>query len=437
MKRQTRLLLLLTAIAISLFPAGCGNANSGASASPEPSQVASSSPSPSPSVPPSTEAPTAGESATASPAPSPSSSSDPVLDRLNAMSLDEKVGQMVIFGLDGTTMGAETQKLIQQDKIGGLILYKNNITSAGQALELLNALKKANRNNPAPLWLSVDQEGGKVSRMPDSYVKIPKAQDIGKTGDAKYAERTGEAIAAEIKSLGFNLDFAPVMDINSNPDNPVIGDRSFGPDAETVIKQGTAVMQGLHAGKVAEVIKHFPGHGDTSVDSHLELPVVNKSLKQLQSFELLPFEAAVKKGTDMVMVAHLLIPKIDSKYPASMSPAIITDLLRGTLQFKGVVITDDMTMGGIVKHFGIAEAAVQSVKAGTDIVLVGHDPVSEAKVLDALKSAVQSGKLSEQAIDEHVYRILQLKQKYALSDKASPSVDVKVVNSKVSGLLKR
>ncbi|WP_223067915.1 beta-N-acetylhexosaminidase [Paenibacillus caui] len=431
MIKSKRLLLLLTAAAICIFPAGCGqsntNTNANANANSNSSSASTDHPSPTPSA----------ETSTVPEAPKPTETPDPVKEKLKNMSLDEKIGQMVIVGLEGTTLQEQTRKMIDTYKVGGFILYKNNITDADQTPALLNELKKANRNNAAPLWLSVDQEGGRVSRMPESYVKLPKARQIGNTNNENYANRIGQALGEEVKSLGFNMDFAPVLDINSNPDNPVIGDRSFGAKADTVTKHGIAVMKGIQSEGVAAVVKHFPGHGDTSVDSHLELPVVNKSLKNLESFELLPFKSAIQNDTDAVMVAHLLIPKIDNKFPASMSSKIITDLLRNSLHYDGVVITDDMTMGGIIKHFGIAEAAVKSVQAGSDLVLVGHDDKSESAVVEALREAARNGTISSEDIDKHVYRVLKLKQKYNLSDKPLKSVDVDAVNDQVRALLKK
>ncbi len=271
--------------------------------------------------------------------------------------------------------------------------------------------------------------------MPKEFVKIPSARAIGGVKDSGYARGIGEALGAELSALGFNMNFAPVMDIDSNPANPVIGDRSYGRKPEQVIDNGIAVMKGLQARDVAAVVKHFPGHGDTSVDSHLDLPVVSKSLKELESFELLPFAEAVKEGTDAVMVAHLLIPALDKDYPASISKNIIGGLLREKLGYDGVVITDDMMMGGITKHYGLTEAAVRSVQAGSDILLVGHDYKQQTAVIQALIKNVADGKLTEDRIDESVYRILKLKSKYRLEDKQLDSVDVKSVNKEIQAAL--
>ncbi|KQO17828.1 beta-N-acetylhexosaminidase [Paenibacillus sp. Leaf72] len=383
--------------------------------------------------------PSPAESAAATPAVSPTptvtEAPDLIKQEIAGMSVDEKIGQLVLVGLEGTTLQEDAIEMINTYHVGGFILYKRNITDASQTLALLNELKKQNKKNPVPLWLSIDQEGGTVSRMPQDFVKIPSAQSIGSKNKPKYAYGIGEAIGAELYALGFNMDFAPVLDINSNPDNPVIGNRAFGSTAESVIASGIETMRGIQAGHVVPVVKHFPGHGDTSVDSHLDLPVVDKSLKQLEQFELLPFKEAIKQQAPAVMIGHLLIPAMDKQYPASLSKAIITDLLRDKLGFTGVVITDDMTMGGITKHFGISDAAVKAVQAGNDILLVGHDAKQQIAVLKALKKAVKTGDISMQTLDDSVYRIIRLKSAFTLKDELISRTNVDAVNRQIKKAL--
>lgn len=360
---------------------------------------------------------------------------DPIKEKIAGMTIDEKIGQMVIVGLKGTSMQARALKMIESYHIGGFILYKENIADANQTMTLLNQLKAANIYNAAPLWLSIDQEGGKVSRMPDEFIELPKAQEVGMVNQRSYTRQIGLALGKEVRSLGFNMDFSPVLDINSNPNNPVIGDRSFGSDTQTVVRHGIETMKAIQSEQVAAVVKHFPGHGATSVDSHLDLPVVHKTLKELQSFELLPFEEAIKQGADAIMIAHLLIPQFDKQYPASMSRKIITNLLRENLKFDGVVITDDMTMGGIIKHYDIGEAAIKSVQAGSDILLVGHDYDKQVSVLQALKNSMDNGILTEETLDQSVYRILRLKEKYNLKDDPVTNIDINTVNRQIEAAL--
>lgn len=344
------------------------------------------------------------------------------------MSLDEKIGQLVIVGVDGLTMNDEALQMIQTYKVGGFILFKDNIHDAEQTQSLLNQLKDANKNNPVPLWLSVDQEGGRVSRLSSEFETTPAAGDIGAKNDLSYTRNIGQAIGMTLHALGFNMDFAPVLDINSNPKNPVIGDRSFGSTPETVIKHGIESMQGINSEGVAAVVKHFPGHGDTSVDSHYDLPLVNKSLEELQQFELLPFIEAINQDVDAIMIAHLLMMQIDDKQPASISTSVIDGLLRDQLGYDGVVITDDMTMGALLKNKSIGDAAVQTILAGTDIVLVSHQTDLRLEVLDSLKAAVENNTITEQRLDESLYRLLRLKQKYNLQDTPTPTPNVSKIN---------
>lgn len=362
---------------------------------------------------------------------------DPIKEQLRQLTLDEKIGQMVLVGFDGYEAGENTRVLIQQYHVGGLILFKRNVQNAEQLLKLLNGLKKQNNVNTVPLLLSLDEEGGSVTRMPEEMAKIPTNEKIGALNDRELAYSIGSLLGKEVKAFGFNMDFAPVLDINSNPKNPVIGNRSFGTTEKVVSALGIQTMKGMQSQNVIPVVKHFPGHGDTSVDSHVGLPVVLHGLDRLRKFELIPFAEAVKNQADAVMVAHILLPAIDPDSPASFSKAVITGLLRKELSFAGVVFSDDMTMGAITKNYDIGEAAVKAVTAGTDVILVCHQSDSEIAVLKALKKAVTAGTLTEERIDESVYRILQLKQKYGLQDRPIPAVDVKGINQGIHETVNR
>ncbi len=353
------------------------------------------------------------------------------LKQLKSMTLDQKLGELIIAGMEGNTANIQTKKMIQNQYVGGVIFYKNNVSTPKGLVTYVNQLKTWNRKNPTSLIISVDQEGGKVSRLP-GLAKFPNASVIGKSNNVTNISDIGRYLGKASKVMGMNVDYAPVLDINSNPNNPVIGVRSYGASANVVSRTGIKVMKGIQAEDVIPVVKHFPGHGDTSVDSHLDLPVVYKSLSQLQSFEWIPFKNAINNGADSVMIAHILFPKIDSKYPASLSKVIITDQLRGTLGFKGVVITDDLTMGAIAKHYGIGEAAVQALTAGSDILLVAHGYENVTKVISSLKKSIDSGRISEKRIDESVLRILLLKQKYKLTDRqTSPTPELTELNKSI------
>lgn len=361
---------------------------------------------------------------------------DPIEEKIKQMSLEEKIGQLVIVGLDDKSMDSNVERLIHEYKVGGFILFKRNISSADQTIALLNQIKQLNtKSNPIPLFLSVDEEGGRVSRMPDEFIKLPTNLEIGTINNPVFAGKIGSLIAEEISSLGFNMNFAPVLDINSNPDNPVIGNRSYSSDLSIVSNLGVQAVQAISQKNVIPVVKHFPGHGDTTVDSHVGLPVITRSLEELQKFELQPFSYAIEQGAEVVMVSHLLLPEIDADFPASMSSVLIDDVLRRQMGFDGVIVTDDMTMGTIETNFGIGEAVVQSILAGSDIVLICHEYNKEIAAIEALKNAVHTGILTEERIDDSVYRILQLKARYQLADLPITSIDVNAINNEISQVL--
>lgn len=355
---------------------------------------------------------------------------------LSDLSLEEKVGQMIFAGIKGTDITNETKKIISTHQVGGIILFKDNLKNANQSVSLLNAIKQENTNNKVPLFLGVDEEGGRISRLPE-LTKLPTNEELGKRNDISLSYNIGKLLGKELSAFGFNLDFAPVLDINSNPHNPIIGDRSFGTDAELVSELGLQMMKGIQSEQVISVIKHFPGHGDTAVDSHKELPIIQKSLEELQALELIPFKHAVEQGAEVVMVGHILLPKIDSTYPASISERIITDVLREQLGYEGIIITDDMTMKAILNNLEIGESAVSAVKAGNDIVLVAHNYANVKKAIDSIIKAIENGEITEQRIDESVKRILSIKKKYNLSNKQIDGVNIEELNQSINKTLGR
>ena len=357
--------------------------------------------------------------------------------KVDKMSLDEKIGQLIIAGFDGTTADDEVKSLISEVKVGGVILFSRNVENASQVVKLNNDIKEMNKENKYPIFISVDEEGGLVSRMPSEFNDIPTSMDIAKFNDKKLSYNIGKVIGEEISSLGFNMDFAPVLDINSNPDNPVIGNRSFGDNEAIVSKLGIATMKGLKDSNIIATVKHFPGHGDTSVDSHVGLPVVENDLERLKSFELVPFQKAIDEGVDMVMVSHIMLPKIDENDPATLSKTIVTDILRKDMNYNGVVVTDDMTMGAIINNYDIGEAAVKSINAGVDIVMVCHQYENVTKVIDAIKEAVNNGSITEERIDKSVERILKLKDKYNIEDGVTTEPNVDSINDKISSVLEK
>lgn len=423
---------IIAALATMLLAAGCSPNSAPAADGPSPAATVTSAGT-TPDKTAGTQPPDSSVPSAAAPTASPDTgnSDDPLVLQIAGMTLEAKIGQMLLVGIDGTQLDEGARRMIDEDEVGGIILYKDNIQNLNSMVSLINDLKTSNSGNAVPLFMSVDQEGGKVSRMPAEYAVIPANAKVGATGNADAAEMMGRLLAREVLSAGFNMDFAPVLDINSNPDNPVIGERSFGSTADIVTRLGIAGMKGIAEAGAIPVVKHFPGHGDTSVDSHLELPVVDKTAAQLAKLEWLPFQAAIEEEADAVMVAHILYPQLDPEKPASLSAAIIGGLLRDQLGFDGVVITDDLTMGAITEHYTLPAAAVDTVLAGSDILLVAHEYANEQNVRKALIDGVKNGAIAESRIDESVYRILRLKEKYQLSDKPLAVPDLTELNSDI------
>ena len=375
---------------------------------------------------------------TPTPALTPVPEPDPLAEQLAAMTVEEKVGQLLIGGFEGTEIGDQATRLVQEYQVGGLILYGRNIAGAGQLVTLTNGLKALNGDG-IPLFLSIDQEGGGVDRMPPEVRRTPGAYCVGQTGSVPAAQSYGDVLAAECAAFGLNLDFAPVLDVWSNPGNTVIGQRAFSADARTVAGLGPAAARRMMDQGVIPVVKHFPGHGDTAVDSHVGLPVVDKSPEELEETELIPFRAAIQSaGTDgqvpAVMVAHILLTQLDPERPASLSPAVVTGLLREELGFAGAVLTDDLTMGAVTQSYGLGEAAVLAVEAGCDILLVCHGQDSVPAVRTALLEAVASGRITAERLDESVYRILRLKTEYALTNEPVSPPDLEALNAQIGAV---
>lgn len=339
---------------------------------------------------------------------------EPIDDKINSMTLDEKIGQMIITGFNGSEYNDDMDRLINEYKVGGVILFARNIEDSNQMIDLTRALQE--NNNNLPLFISIDEEGGRVSRLPDDVEKFPSAFTIGLINNQQTAYENGKEIGYTLKRLGINLDYAPVLDIYSNENNTVIGDRAFSKEESIVSTMGIATMEGIEDAGVIPVIKHFPGHGDTEVDSHYGLPIVYKTLEELRNFEFIPFVKAIKNGCDVIMVSHIILNEVDSSNPASLSKIVISDLLRKDLEFDKVVITDDMSMGAITSIMSIEEACIKSIEAGCDILLLGNAYEEIEQVINSIKLKLYNGEISEEQINKSVKRILELKKKYNMME---------------------
>lgn len=340
---------------------------------------------------------------------------DEVIAILQEMTLEEKIGQMIVAGFEGPRVDGHVESLIREHQIGGLILFERNIEDEKQLASLIADLKAANKDNRLPLFIAVDEEGGRISRLPQGSPRFPSSKALGEQDDPDYSFTVGQEIGAALAAFGFNMNFAPVLDIFSNPQNEVIGDRSFGDNPEIVSELGIAVMRGLQSKNIVSVVKHFPGHGDTRTDSHIGLPVVGYDRERLDGFEFVPFKEAIDSGAEAIMTAHIMYPELDLGKPATMSRKILTGILRHDLGFRGLIITDDLEMGAITKNYALEEAALEAVLAGADILLVCHSSKHQEQVLSRLIAAVQNGELTVERIGESVARIIRLKQKYSMN----------------------
>ena len=375
------------------------------------------------------------EAVTPTPTPEPTPTPDPVAEALADLTTEQKVGQLLVAGILGTDPGEDGAQAVRDYQVGGVILFGRNVESADQLAGLTNALKELNGDH-VPLFLCVDEEGGRVSRMPGEVTDLPSAYTYGEIYDADLFSSVGEVLAAECTTFGFNMDFAPVMDVWAHPDNTVIGDRSYSSDPSRAANAAAWVAGGMGRAGVIPVGKHFPGHGDTATDSHVELPVVDKSKEEWLTSDAVPFWMAADSGVPAIMVGHILMPQIDPDRPASLSYPLVTEILRGELGFgERVVCTDDLTMAAISDTYGMGEAAVLAVEAGCDLLLVCHGADNLTEARDALLEAVESGRISQERLDQSVYRILSLKGEYGLTNEPVPAPDVAALNEQIAAVL--
>lgn len=366
-------------------------------------------------------------------------------DKIADMTLDEKIGQMLMLEFrqwedengelkEVTELNDDIKNAIIKYKVGGVILFAENVHDTEQTAKLTHNIQKAAiENDLDPLLISIDQEGGIVVRL-GTGTSLPGNMALGATRDKKLAYEYGKIIADEIKALGINVNLAPVMDTNNNPNNPVIGLRSISSDPKLVGELGSEVVKGIQDQGVSAAIKHFPGHGDTETDSHLGLPVVDKTYEEVEKLELLPFKKAADGGVDMIMTAHISYPKLEKDtaiskkdgsvvgIPATLSDDIITGIIREKMNYDGIVITDAMQMQAIADHFGEEDAVVMAIKAGVDIPLMpallqkNADLKKLDNIVGRIKNELDLGNITEKQIDNSVYRILDLKYKRGILD---------------------
>jgi beta-N-acetylhexosaminidase len=341
-----------------------------------------------------------------------------IIARMSMKDLRRHVGQLAIAGFAGHSIPQDLRLLAREFDLGGVVFFGRNVEAPEQVAEMSRDAQTL--ASELPLWVSTDQEGGRVARLKSPFTVWPPMMTLGRSGDERLAERFARALAAELRAVGISLDYTPVLDILTNRSNPVIGDRALAERADDVARLGVAIIRTLQAEGIAACGKHFPGHGDTSVDSHHALPVVDHPPDRIERVELVPFRAAVAADVACIMTAHILIPSIDDQRPATLSPRIIS-MVKQSLNFQGLVVTDDLEMKAISSKYGTAEASVAAIAAGCDAVLLcGTDQGAQIAALEAVIHAVEDGALPLKRVEDALARQRRVKERFLAPPRPLP-----------------
>jgi beta-N-acetylhexosaminidase len=330
-------------------------------------------------------------------------------------------GQLAIAGFAGHSIPTELRQLAREFDLGGIVLFARNVEAPDQVAEVSREAQSL--ADELPLWVSVDQEGGRVARLKSPFTIWPPMITLGRSGDELLTGRFARALAAELRAVGISLDYTPVLDILTNPANPVIGDRALAERAEDVARLGRVIIRTLQAEGVAACGKHFPGHGDTSTDSHFELPFVEHPPDRLDAIELVPFRAAIEADVASIMTAHIMIPALDAERPATLSPAIVNGLLKQKLGYGGLVLSDDLEMKAIAGRYGLADATVRAIGAGCDAVLMcGVSQEQQVGAIEALIHAVENRTLPMKRVEDALARHRRVKERFLAPPRPRPLV---------------
>lgn len=331
--------------------------------------------------------------------------------------MKREIGQQIIMGLKGTSLQRDEADFIVKNNIGGVVFFKRNVESPAQIRDLVIEIQslRSKTADKVPLFVSIDMEGGRVHRLKPPFTQWPALAHVGKIDSTSVAFRFAQAMGDELKAVGINLDYAPCLDIFTNPQNTVIGDRALATNAEAVARLGSALVRGYIKSGVIPCAKHYPGHGNTLLDSHEALPVENKSLEELEETELEPFKKAFRARIELVMAAHIKYPKVDPDWPASLSEIFLKKILREKLRYRNLIISDDLDMKALTLNYSKADIAVRAIQAGCNILLYCNEPDSPVIAVEALEKAVADKRIDAQTISENHRLVLQLKKDYAIS----------------------
>lgn len=356
--------------------------------------------------------------------------------KIENLSIEEKIGQMLMVGIEGTKITERTKKLILQYKIGGFILYRKNFNTYEEMVTLIKNLKEINQVNQIPLFIAIDQEGGRVNRMPKEILNLPAANLIAEKMGQEGIKDAADIIGEMLTKSGFNMNFAPVFDLKRF-NTQSIGDRSFSQEKQKVAKYGILQMKKFQEKNLISVIKHFPGHGATKEDSHYKLPVIKLSINTLEQEDMKPFEEAIQNGADAILIGHLKIKELKEKEPCSLSRKFIIKYLRKKYHYHGLVISDDLKMRAIKYRYGTTKALTKAIQAGNDITIFRFHEKQEEKAIQKVLELARNNYFNTYRISASVKRILKMKEKYQLSDNhQNEKLDLEEMNKRISTIRK-
>ena len=356
--------------------------------------------------------------------------------KIEKLSLEEKVGQLFMVGLEEKT-NEDIANLIQENKIGGVVLYRKNYHTYEEMLAYVNNIKELNSKNSIPIFISIDQECGRVNRMPQEILNLKSATKLANTKNVEIVKESGKIIGEMLNKTGISMDYAPVLDIRKYKEKHASGDRCYGENKEDVSKYGIEVMKEMQNQSVIPVIKHFPGHGLTKKDSHFRIPKITEKIEILEKEDMIPFEKAIKENAEAIMVGHLIIKDVDKKYPASLSEKVIQKYLIEKYNYKGLIITDDLKMMAIQLHYNMKKAVVKAIEAGNDIIMIGLPYKKVNKIIKFIVKEVKNGRIKEEKINESVEKIIAIKEKYKISDQKVNGFAITEINERIKELNKK